>query len=600
MFQTFDKGARPEQGPPRLAALRAAMAERGLDAWLTPRADLYQGEYVAPCDERLKWLTGFTGSAGFCIVTADRAGVFVDGRYRLQVRGEVAAAFAPVDWPEVKAAEWLIGALPRGGRVGFDPWLHGVDEIRVLGAALEGRGIDLVAGANLIDLLWADRPEPPAAPFRAWPAERAGEASGAKRARLAAALKAAGRAVAVLTSPDSIAWLLNIRGGDVARNPVPHALAFLHDDGRVDLFARPGKAAAIEALLDDGVTLHDAAGFEAALGRLRGPVLIDPKTAPEAVARALDRAGVARVAGADPCLLPKAQKNATELAGMRAAHLRDGAAMVEFLAWLDRTAPAGGLSEIAVVEALERFRRATNALLDISFETISGAGPNGAIVHYRVTRDTDRPVAAGELLLVDSGGQYLDGTTDITRTVTVGRPPEGAAPAYTRVLAGMVALSRARFPHGVSGAHLDALARYPLWLAGQDYDHGTGHGVGAYLSVHEGPQRLSRLSDVALLPGMILSNEPGYYREGAFGIRIENLIAVQEEAAPEGGDPQRRWLSFETLTWAPFDRRLILADLLDRGARDWIDAYHAEVLSRIGPRVGEAARLWLREACAPL
>jgi Xaa-Pro aminopeptidase len=596
MFQTFETTADPSAGPARLAALRALMARDGLDAVLVPRADRYQGEYVAPCDERLAWLTGFTGSAGFCAVTAREAGVFVDGRYRVQLREQVAPDFTPVPWPETKLAPWLLDRLGEGATVGFDPWLHTVDEIEGLRDRLDARGIALRAVASPIDRLWTDRPAPPSAPFAAYPDALAGESSQDKRARLAAALREAGEAAAVVTSPDSIAWLLNIRGADVPRNPVPHASLILHADATADLFAAPGKADALA--LGPGVRLHPEDAFPDALRALTGKVRLDPKSAPFALLDLLAQAEVSR--GADPCLLPKARKTPAEIAATTEAHLRDGAAMVEFLAWLDAEAPKGHLTEIAVVQALEGFRRATNALLDISFDTICGAGAHGAIVHYRVTRATDAPIRAGELLLVDSGGQYLDGTTDITRTVAVGNPPEGAPEAYTRVLQGLVAISRARFPKGVAGQHLDALARFPLWLAGQDYDHGTGHGVGVYLSVHEGPQRLSRLSDVPLEPGMILSNEPGHYREGAWGIRLENLIVVEEAPVLPTGDPGRAMLAFRTLTWVPFDRRLIVAGMLSQAERDWVDAYHAAVLDRIGPRTGGAARAWLEAACAPL
>lgn len=613
MFQTFDTTARPEQGPPRLAALRLQMQAAGVAAWLVPRADAYQGEYVAPGDERLAWLTGFTGSAGFAAVLADAAGVFIDGRYRMQVRAQVAACYTPVHWPEVKLADWLAARLGPGAAeaaavgatVGYDPWLHAVDEVEALDKVLRPKGIALRPLANLIDRIWPDRPAPPIAPFSVYGDDLAGESHAAKRTRLAVVLRSASEAAAVITQPDSIAWLLNIRGTDVERNPVPLAFAILHADGRADLFARGDKAAPVQAHLGPEVALHSQAAFPVALAGLQGPVRIDPKTCPALVLHTLQAAGVAVARGSDPCLLPKAVKNATELAGTRAAHLRDGAAMVNFLAWLDATAPGGGLTEIDVVRALEGYRRATNALLDISFETIMGAGAHGAIVHYRVTEATNCAVQPGELLLIDSGGQYLDGTTDITRTVAVGAlgvggagPPDAAA-CYTRVLQGLVALSRARFPNGVTGGHLDSLARFPLWLAGQDYDHGTGHGVGVYLSVHEGPQRISRTSDVALLSGMILSNEPGYYREGAFGIRIENLIVVVEAAALPGGDA-RPMLEFETLTWVPFDRRLIEVGMLASGERAWVDAYHAGVLERIGPRVEAAALDWLRAACAPL
>lgn len=600
MFQTFEVASRPEQGPPRLAALRTEMAQAGLDAVLVPRSDAYQGEYCAPSDERLAWLTGFTGSAGFCAVTPTLAGVFIDGRYRVQVRAQVAADFTPVHWPEVKLADWLIEHLPAGAVVGFDPWLHSVDEIEVLTAKLTPKGISLRAGDNLIDHIWTDRPSPPMGRFTAYPAENAGESHDDKRARLAETLRRAGQKAVILTLPDSIAWLLNIRGRDTERNPVPQAFAILFDDATCELYCRPGKAADLTDHLGPAVTVHDESGFLARLPTLTGPVRIDPKSLPEQVRATLAKADIPLSRDADPCLLPKARKNATEIAGTRTAHLRDAAAMVNFLAWLDAEAPTGRLTEIDVVRALEGFRRATNALLDISFETISGAGPHGAIVHYRVSEETNRAVNSGELLLIDSGGQYLDGTTDITRTVTVGEPPADAMACYTRVLQGMIAISRARFPKGVAGQHLDALARFPLWTAGLDYDHGTGHGVGVYLSVHEGPQRISRVSDVPLEPGMILSNEPGYYREGAFGIRIENLIVVTPAPALPGGDAHRQMLGFETLTFVPFDRRLIDTRLLSPAERDWIDAYHAQVLDLIGPRVEGAARDWLIAACAAL
>jgi len=592
MFQTFDVQSDPEQGPPRLAALRAEMAGAGLDGFLVPRADAHQGEYVAPCDERLAWLTGFTGSAGFCAVLADVAGVFIDGRYRLQVRDQVAQDFKPVHWPEVQLADWLRDQLPDGGVVGFDPWLHTVTEIATLRDAV-APAITLRPVANLVDAIWDDRPAPPDAPFTAYPLEHAGESHAEKRARLT---RDDDNGVTVLTLPDSIAWLLNIRGTDIARNPVPQAFALLHHDGTVDLFAREGKAEKLPAHLGADVRLRGD-DFLAALAALSGTVRVDPKSCPVAVEQALEKATVLETQ--DPCILPKAIKNPTEIAGARAAHLRDGTAMVRFLAWLDATAPAGGLTEIDVVTQLESFRRDTNQLRDISFETICGAGPNGAIVHYRVSDATNRPVNAGELLLVDSGGQYLDGTTDITRTVAIGAPQGDEAACYTRVLQGMVAISRTRFPKGVAGNHLDALARAPLWAAGMDYDHGTGHGVGAYLSVHEGPQGLSRRATTPLEPGMILSNEPGYYRTGAFGIRIENLITVIPAPKLAGADA-REMYAFETLTWVPFDRNLIETHLLSNAEKDWIDAYHAQTLAQIGPLVDGDALAWLIHACAPL
>ena len=599
MFQDFTSRSTPAHGPARLALLRQAIRDAGLTGFLIPRADAHQGEYVADCDARLSWLTGFTGSAGFCLVLPDIAGVFIDGRYRVQVKSEVdLTAFTPVPWPEVKAGPWLLEHLPAGGRIGFDPWLHSRKEVEDLRRALEGSGIALVETANLIDAIRADRPAPPMQPARVHPLDFAGESSAEKRGRLAAALGKQGAVAAVLTLPDSIAWALNIRGADIPRNPVVQAFAVLQANGHLTLFAEAAKfSPEVRAHMGNEVTLRPVPAFAAALRGLKGPVLVDPGSAPHQVGRELEEAGTEVIWAEDPCILPKARKTPAEVAGMQAAHLRDGAALVEFLAWLEAEAPKGKLTEIDVVERLEQHRRATGQLLDISFDTICGAGPDGAIVHYRVTEATNRRVSPGELLLIDSGAQYPDGTTDITRTLAVGPVPEGAAEAFTRVLQGMIAISRARFPRGLAGRDLDALARVALWSAGMDYDHGTGHGVGAALCVHEGPARISRISDVPLAPGMILSNEPGHYREGQWGIRIENLIRVEE--APKIGDG-RDHLCFETLTWVPIDRRLIVAEMLSQPERAWLDAYHAGVLDRIGPLVGPAARAWLSTACAPL
>ncbi|WP_322892880.1 MULTISPECIES: aminopeptidase P family protein [unclassified Yoonia] len=594
MFQSFEAQSLPDQGPPRLVALRDIMAAEGVDGYLVPRADAHQGEYVAPRDARLRWLTGFSGSAGFAVVLADQAGVFIDGRYRVQVLAEVAACYTPVHWPEVQLADWLKAARPDGGVLGFDPWLHTVDEVTRLRAALPG--FELRATDNLVDRIWDDQPAAPDAPFAAHPVALAGEDHAAKCARLAKDLAAE---ACVLTLPDSIAWLLNIRGSDIARNPVPQAFAVLHKTGTVTLFAGAGKAAAVQDHLGPDVTTADVAEFLPALRALTGKVQIDPKSCPELVATTLAEGAANVVHASDPCILPKACKNAVEIAGAKAAHQRDAVAMVRFLAWLDATAPNGGLSEIDVVRALEGFRRETNELRDISFETICGSGLNAAIVHYRVSEKTNRALGRDELLLVDSGGQYQDGTTDITRTMVIGTPRADHRACYTRVLQGMIAISHIRFPKGVGGQHLDALARAPLWLAGMDYDHGTGHGVGSYLSVHEGPQSLSRRSEVALQAGMILSNEPGYYRPGDFGIRIENLIVTVDAPALQGAD-DRAMLAFDTLTYVPFDRRLIDSDLLSRAERDWIDRYHADTLDLVGPRLDQAAKDWLIAACAPL
>ncbi len=590
MFQSFEVTSTPEKGPARLALLRDEMARAELDGFLVPRADAHQGEYVAPCDARLAWLTGFTGSAGFCAALADQAGVFVDGRYRTQVKSQIDLEhFMPVDWPETTLADWLGKALPDGGKVGFDPWLHTKGEMEKLASC----GVELVAVDNLVDRIWADRPARPSGKIMDYPVEFAGETAEAKRKRIAADIKDGGAEAVVLTLPDSICWLLNIRGSDIERNPVVQGFAILHADGRVDLFTDPAKA---EGLALD---VQPWEAFEPALKALQGVVRVDPDTAPVAVSDILQGAGIKMQAKADPCILPKARKNAAEIAGTRAAHLRDGVAMVNFLAWLDDTAPKGGLTEIDVVKKLEGLRRDTNALRDISFETICGAGPNGAIIHYRVTEETNREIRKGELLLVDSGGQYLDGTTDITRTIAVGDVGDEEKTCFTRVLQGMIAISRVRFPKGMAGRDLDALARFPLWLAGQDYNHGTGHGVGTYLSVHEGPQRISKVSDVPLEAGMILSNEPGYYREGAFGIRIENLIVVETAPALQGAD-NRDMMAFETLTYVPIDKRLIKPGMLSRGERDWLNAYHAQTLEMLAPLVTDEILDWLTRACAPL
>ncbi|MRX49343.1 M24 family metallopeptidase [Paracoccus sp. S-4012] len=598
-FQDFTGAAGPHDAAGRLAALRAQMRAQTLDAGIVPRADAYQGEYVADSDARLRWLTGFSGSAGFAIVTADRAGVFVDGRYRVQVRAEADPAhFTPVDWPEVKPAAWLREALPEGGRVGFDPWLHTVTEIRALEKGLEGSGIALVPVPNPVDAVWQDRPAPPVGPARLHDDAVAGQTAAGKRAAIAAELEKAGQGAAVLTLPDSISWLLNIRGSDLPRNPVVQAFALIEANGRVAVFADPAKFdAGLRARLGNEVSFLPPSAFAAALQTLTGPVRIDPATVPQAVADELESLGIAIAEAPDPVLLPKARKNPAELRGMRDAHLKDAVAMARLLHWLDGAAP-GSLTEIDVVRRLEGFRREAG-IRDISFDTIAGSGPHGALPHYRVSEASNRVLGEGELLVLDSGGQYDEGTTDITRTLAIGPVAEAARDPYTRVLRGMIAISRARFPRGLSGRDIDPLARQFLWAAGMDYDHGTGHGVGAALCVHEGPARISRLSEVPLEPGMILSNEPGYYREGAFGIRIENLLAVRDlrrEASPDGRD----MLGFETLTWVPIETRLILPGQMSGEEVAWLDAYHAEVRERVAPLLEGEVREWLVRVTAPL
>ena len=598
MFQSFEATSSPDQGPPRLKALREKMSAAGLDAFLVPRADAHQGEYVAPCDERLSWLTGFTGSAGFAAIAPDSAGIFIDGRYRLQVKKQIASDFTPVHWPETKLGPWLINTLPSNAKVGFDPWLHTVTELRGLTKSLEAAGIALSAVPNLVDAIWDDRPGRPKAPLLVHAIEIAGESSADKRGRLAAELRAAKRDAVVLTLPDSICWLLNIRGSDIPRNPLAQGFAVLDAAGKVSFFTNATADETVILHLGNDVSLHPYTGLTAFLETLSGTIQLDPASAPETVRAVLaDIETIEVVDGGDPCILPKAQKTDAEIAATREAHLRDGAAMVEFLSWFDDRAADGGLTEIDAAKSLEGFRRATNALHDISFDTISGSGPNGAIVHYRVTEGTNRTIQPGDLYLVDSGGQYIDGTTDITRTIVVGAPTDEHRACFTRVLQGMIAISCARFPRGLSGRDLDALARAPLWRAGLDYDHGTGHGVGVFLSVHEGPQRISRMSEVPFMPGMILSNEPGYYREGAFGIRIENLIVVREAA--KMGDA-RDQLDFETLTYAPIDLRLIESEMLSKSERNWLNGYHRDVREKLMSRLSDSAGDWLNTATRPI
>jgi Xaa-Pro aminopeptidase len=608
MFQTFDQSTDSDASPARIAALRDRLAARGVDGFLVPRADAHQGETVSPHDERLAFLTGFTGSAGMAVVLADRAALFVDGRYTLQAADQVhTGLFEVVPVHEVSVETWIERVLGEGQIIAYDPWLHGKAQIDRLTCATEKRQARLMPlEPNPIDEIWTDQPPVPMGAVRVQPDNLAGENAAHRRRRVGASVGASGADAAVLTQSDSLAWLLNIRGSDLPRSPVALGFGILNADGKVALYMEPDKIDG-EVMTHLGnevsVTPPDRLGDDLA-GMAGKTVLVDRATCPLWVASRLEAASATLEWGEDPCLKPKALKNVTELAGMRAAHRRDGAAMVRFLHWLDdRVAQDDTLTEIDVVTALEGFRAGTGRLMDAAFDTICGAGPNGAIVHYRVSRQSNRRLRHGELLLVDSGGQYQDGTTDITRTVAIGPADKTALRPFTLVLKGMIAISRACWPKGITGRDLDPLARMALWRAGLDYDHGTGHGVGAYLNVHEGPQRLSRRSgEVELEPGMILSNEPGYYSTGHFGIRIENLIAVTEPSVPDGGE--RPMLGFETLTLAPIDRRLIDPALLGPEDTAWLDAYHARVLAEIGPEldpVRDAAALnWLERQCAPL
>ncbi|WP_026782604.1 aminopeptidase P family protein [Pleomorphomonas koreensis] len=602
MFQTFDNVNDPSHGKTRLAALRAELDRRGLQGFLVPLADEHQGEYIPASARRLLWLTGFAGSAGLAVVLKDRAAIFVDGRYTLQVREQVdLEVIEPHHLVEEPPHGWLKTVVGKGDRIGFDPWLMTAAEVERFETALAAVGAELVATeGNPVDAVWADQPPPPQGRVSLFPESLAGTSAEAKLARLAEAIGKAGADAAVLTRPDSIAWAFNIRGADVPHTPEALSFAILRKAGRPSLFIDGGKLDnAVRDRLEQIAAVEPPAALAPALSALACPVLVDKASAAYEVARRIEAGGGKVVAGADPVVLPKALKNPTELAGIRAAHVRDGVAMVRFLAWIDREAPKGGLDEIAVTKKLEEFRVATGALRDISFDTIAGAGPNAAIPHYHVSTASNRKVEPDGILLVDSGAQYEDGTTDITRTMIVGTPTGEMADRFTRVLIGHIRLALARFPKGTTGAHLDILARETLWEAGLDFDHGTGHGVGHYLSVHEGPARIAKAGHVPLEPGMLLSNEPGYYKAGAWGIRIENLVIVTAPEAIDGGE--RPMMGFETVTLAPIDRRLIRPDLMAPRERAWLDAYHAEVRDKLLSLIDDDAdRAWLVAATAPL
>jgi len=602
-FQSFDDPPRAAAGP-HVAALRAELARRGLSGFILPRADRHQNEYVPPCDERLAWLTGFTGSAGAAVVLSDRAVLFADGRYTLQAREQIdGAIFTLAHLVETPPATWLEANLPAGAKLGYDPWLHTVDGAEKLAKACAAAGATLVpAEPNPVDAVWPDRPAPPAGAIALHDLRFAGEYAASKLARIRAEIVKLKADALVVSDPHALAWAFNIRGADVAHTPLPLAFAIIPREGRPALYVEGGKLGnAVRATLSEIAEIHapgDFARHLTTLGSAQRAVRLDQATGADAIARIVTAAGGAITRGSDPIALMKATKNPVEIEGARLAHLRDGAAMARFLAWFEQQAPRGGLTEIDAVEALESFRRDTGLLKDVSFPTIAGAGPNGAIVHYRVTRASNRKIAPGELFLLDSGGQYEDGTTDITRTIAVGEPSAEMRERFTLVLKGHIALATAVFPDGTTGAQLDSLARAPLWAAGLDFDHGAGHGVGSYLSVHEGPARISKLGQAALKRGMILSNEPGYYKTGAYGIRIENLMLVTEASAVPGAEKPLN--AFETLTLAPIDRRLIAPALLTAEEVSWLEIYHAQVAAALSPLVDAATKPWLEAATKPL
>jgi Xaa-Pro aminopeptidase len=602
-FQSFDDTTSPTQGPERIARLRAELTRRGLHGFVVPRADEHQSEYVPKNAERLSWLTGFTGSAGTAIVMRDKAALVVDGRYTEQAAAQVdASVIAPVPLAKTSAEDWIAANLPAGAALAYDPWLHTSDGLKRLEAAVGRAGGRLTpVDMNLVDVIWIDRPPAPRAPVRPHPMTYAGESAEAKIARVREKLAKDKLDALVVSDPHNLAWIFNLRGADVGHTPLPLGYAVIPAEGQPSLFLDSAKVTneagdAIGGLAD----FAEPAAFAGALdtlGKRGATVRIDAGTGSVALARRIEAAGGKADVGADPIGLMKAVKNRTEIEGTRAAHRRDAVAVARFLAWFDREAIKGGLDEIGAAEALESFRLESGALKEVSFPTISAAGPNAALPHYRVTRSTNRKIELNQIYLVDSGAQYEDGTTDITRTIAVGEPTPEMRDRNTRVLKGHIAISRSVFPKGTTGAQIDSFARRPLWEAGLDFDHGTGHGVGSYLSVHEGPQRIAKTGHAVLEPGMILSNEPGYYKVGAYGIRIENLILVERREIPGG---EREMLGFETLTLAPIDLRLVEPSLLDDEEIAWLDTYHARVREILSAELDAETRAWLEAAAQPL
>ncbi|MCC8940965.1 aminopeptidase P family protein [Bradyrhizobium sp. Arg68] len=603
-FQTFEE---PESGvalTARLSAFRAELARRKLTGFVIPRADQQQNEYVAPSEERLAWLTGFTGSAGLAIVLAKEAAVFVDGRYTLQAGKQVdrkAWQIEPLVDPPPE--HWLTRHLSAGDRLGFDPWLHTSSAAERLAAACAKAGAELVAvESNPVDAIWSERPAAPLGPVTIHGAQYSGEIEAEKLKRIQLEINKLGVDALVLSDSHAVAWTFNIRGADVSHTPLPLSYALVLKDGRPKVFIDHRKLSnSTRDHLQQSADVEEPAALAPTLtefARRGASIALDGATAADALSRLIASAGGKPVRGSDPVSLLKAVKNSTEIEGTRNAHRRDAVALTRFLAWIDRAAPSGGLTEIDAVEALETFRRETGALKDVSFPTIAGTGPNGAIVHYRVTRKSNRRIEPGDLLLIDSGAQYQDGTTDVTRTIAIGTPTAEMRDRFTRVLRGHIAIARAIFPDGTTGAQLDTLARQYLWAAGVDFEHGTGHGVGSYLSVHEGPARISKLGTTPLKRGMILSNEPGYYKTDAYGIRIENLELVIGTDIAGAEKPAN---AFETLTLAPIDRRLIEVSMLSEGELAWLNDYHARVNRTVRPQLDDdATKLWLDEATAKL
>jgi len=586
----------------RLEALRKKLKARNLDGFVIPITDEHASEYVSDYAQRLAWISNFKGSAGTGVVMTHKAAIFVDGRYTIQVRQQVdEALFEYCHLIENPPVKWLKAEVKEGQRIGYDPFLHTIGWVKAARADLEARGAELVATDNPIDAAWDDQPGEPNTPVTSQDVKYAGASHQDKRAEIAAAIQEKDAECAIITQLDSIAWLFNIRSADVARTPVSLAFAIIKDDGHATLYLDDSKVnSELKAHLGNeiGITSKDEFldGVKA-LGKSGKIVLADPNTASSAIFDALTEVGAKVVHAMDPVSLPKSTKNNAELNGTRAAHIRDGAAIANFLHWFSIEAPKGGLDEMAAERKIREFREVNNDLLDLSFDTISAAGPNGALCHYKLTPETNLPVKPNSVFLIDSGGQYIDGTTDITRTIAVGDPGDEAKDRFTRVLKGHIALATAKFPKGTTGTELDSFARRPLWDAGLDYDHGTGHGVGVFLAVHEGPGRISKaLNPIALVPGMIYSNEPGYYKAGEYGIRIENLVIVREVKLSD----EQEMMALETITFAPIDKNMIELSLLNEDEKTWFNDYHTEVWDKLSPLMDGAAKDWLKEATAAL
>jgi len=601
MFQTYEPVSDRSFAGKHLPLLRAEMKKQNLDGFIIPHDDEYQNEYIPDYAERLMWATGFSGSAGGAVIMEKSAVVFTDGRYTLQVRQQADSDyFEYADYTVTPIDQWLADNAPNSTRIGYDPMLHTLASVKKLKAAEIAAGFVLVAVTeNPVDAAWKDQPAPPQSLVQPHDLKFAGRSSADKRRAIGKSVEKAGAEAVLITAPPSIAWLFNIRGGDVARSPLPLGRALLKTDGTATLFVSPEKVDnALPKFLGDDVDIRAETGLASMLEKLGGQgvsIAVDPALSPSKYIDDLKAAGAKTVELTDPCALPRATKNDAEIEGAREAHIRDGAAVTRYLHWLDTEAQSGEIDEITAAKKLEAFRAESGDLRDLSFDSISGSGPNGAVVHYRVTTETNRKLQRGELFLIDSGGQYPDGTTDITRTVPIGEPTDEMRDRFTRVLKGHIALATMKFPAGTTGHQLDAFARKPLWDAGLDYDHGTGHGVGSFLGVHEGPQRIAKApNDQALKPGMILSDEPGYYKSGEFGIRIENLIVVAPGAPVAGGE--REMMAFETITMAPINLDLVKADILSEDERRWLNDYHEQVRKKIGPHIPGGIKDWFEEA----